>query len=124
MIFCCPFWLLCRPCFRPPDPPEVDGTPKPTDNSIEIEALPSFRWESDGAARAASNVEPEDCSICLSPFSPNDECRRMVNCQHCFHRECVDRWLKVKLHCPLCRGDPSPPKMREPTTVCGGESVA
>ncbi|GFY54507.1 hypothetical protein TNIN_399221 [Trichonephila inaurata madagascariensis] len=41
------------------------------------------------------------CSICL------DTCRRKkmksLPCKHEFHQICVDKWLKRKKKCPLCR---------------------
>jgi hypothetical protein len=41
----------------------------------------------------------EDCSICLSKLY-NIE---MLYCGHQFHTECINRWIKYKRTCPICR---------------------
>ncbi|KAL2342732.1 hypothetical protein Fmac_004017 [Flemingia macrophylla] len=47
---------------------------------------------------------PETCAVCLSEFEENDEIRRLPNCQHIFHRGCLDRWMDYYHRtCPLCR---------------------
>jgi len=40
-----------------------------------------------------------NCPICL------DENPDMVldNCNHAFHRTCIDQWLELSVLCPLCR---------------------
>lgn len=58
---------------------------------------------------AGSEFEPpgeEDCRclICLSNYVPGDECRKLNDCKHTFHRECIDEWLiHGRNSCPLCR---------------------
>lgn len=42
------------------------------------------------------------CSICLGKYQDNDELREL-SCTHCFHVECVDKWLKINASCPLCK---------------------
>ena len=44
-----------------------------------------------------------ECSICLSEY--NDESNiRLLKCEHGFHPECVDIWLKkYNNNCPVCR---------------------
>ncbi|KAF9378622.1 E3 ubiquitin-protein ligase znrf3 [Podila verticillata] len=44
------------------------------------------------------------CTICLCEYEPDDLLRQMP-CQHLFHKECVDEWLKLKRTCPLCKFD-------------------
>ncbi|KAK3219687.1 hypothetical protein Dsin_013657 [Dipteronia sinensis] len=42
------------------------------------------------------------CCICLARYADNDELREL-SCQHFFHVECVDKWLKINASCPLCK---------------------
>ncbi|KAG0264893.1 hypothetical protein BGZ95_003473 [Linnemannia exigua] len=56
-----------------------------------------------------NNVEEKDristsCSICLGEYEDLDELRHLP-CDHYFHQECVDEWLKLKRTCPLCLFD-------------------
>ncbi|KAI3812918.1 hypothetical protein L1987_17631 [Smallanthus sonchifolius] len=47
---------------------------------------------------------PESCAVCLYEFDAGDEIRRLTNCQHVFHRLCLDRWMDHNQKtCPLCR---------------------
>ena len=42
------------------------------------------------------------CSICLGQLE-NSQFKYKLPCGHTFHRDCIDRWLKVKPNCPYCR---------------------
>ncbi|KAI7829602.1 hypothetical protein BC939DRAFT_12639 [Gamsiella multidivaricata] len=44
------------------------------------------------------------CSICLCDYEDLEELRHLP-CDHYFHKECVDEWLKLKRTCPLCKYD-------------------
>lgn len=44
------------------------------------------------------------CAICLVEFEDGDELVEL-RCNHRFHGECVDSWLRVDVVCPLCRAD-------------------
>lgn len=50
-------------------------------------------------------VDPLDrCQICLSEYENNEIVRKLSNCNHFYHRDCVDNWLlNGKNSCPLCR---------------------
>lgn len=42
-------------------------------------------------------------AICLEVFSDLDIVRRL-NCEHVFHRQCIDLWLqRQRVDCPLCK---------------------
>jgi len=44
-----------------------------------------------------------ECPICLDTFKPNEYYRKL-NCNHCFHKRCIDRWFKTDhSECPMCR---------------------
>jgi hypothetical protein len=53
--------------------------------------------------------EQTDCVICMGDLDLEDPQKRAVTpCSHCFHKECLDRWMDVKMECPTCRA-PLPP---------------
>ncbi|ELQ76571.1 ubiquitin---protein ligase [Trachipleistophora hominis] len=50
-----------------------------------------------------SNRPFESCLICMDEFTNESVCR-VLRCNHNFHKECVDPWLKTKSsRCPYCR---------------------
>jgi hypothetical protein len=45
-----------------------------------------------------------DCSICYEGIDIRDRHGYMLApCDHLFHRECLVRWMDVKMECPTCR---------------------
>jgi hypothetical protein len=65
--------------------------------AVELEQLSP--QESEEKDRIATT-----CSICLCEYEDLDELRHLP-CDHYFHQECVDEWLKLKRTCPLCLFD-------------------
>ncbi|OUZ99133.1 zinc finger protein [Macleaya cordata] len=47
--------------------------------------------------------ETQSCSICLSTLQDEEKVKVLPNCNHCYHPECVDKWLSTQSSCPLCR---------------------
>ena len=52
----------------------------------------------------------ETCAVCLNKLKMEDEVRELMNCDHVFHKECIDKWLEHGHEnendyqtCPLCR---------------------
>lgn len=41
------------------------------------------------------------CPICLDYFGSGDMLRVMP-CKHKYHKDCLDKWLKIKATCPIC----------------------
>jgi len=74
----------------------------------ELRALPCHDFVKPAEAEAAGG----DCAVCLEAFEPGDRCRRLPRCEHSFHAECVDSWLRKSAACPVCRADvvDRPPK--------------
>ncbi|KAK6129709.1 hypothetical protein DH2020_036575 [Rehmannia glutinosa] len=52
----------------------------------------------------AISGEDAVCCICLAKYANNDELRELP-CSHFFHKECVDKWLKINASCPLCKAE-------------------
>lgn len=50
-------------------------------------------------------TEYESCSICMENFSSNSIVRKINNCGHIFHVDCVDTWFETNIRCPVCRID-------------------
>ncbi|CAB4280147.1 unnamed protein product [Prunus armeniaca] len=49
--------------------------------------------------------KPNDntCPICLSEYQSKETLRTIPKCNHYFHANCVDKWLRLNATCPLCR---------------------
>ncbi|KAF7635733.1 RING-type domain-containing protein, partial [Meloidogyne graminicola] len=45
----------------------------------------------------------ECCSICLDEFKLNERAQQLIQCNHIFHKKCIQKWLKKNSTCPLCR---------------------
>ncbi|XVF12971.1 hypothetical protein REPUB_Repub08aG0166500 [Reevesia pubescens] len=41
------------------------------------------------------------CSICLSEYKAKETIRTIPDCDHYFHANCIDEWLKLNAACPL-----------------------
>ncbi|KAK9716616.1 hypothetical protein RND81_06G245600 [Saponaria officinalis] len=81
-------------------PEPVLARPDSTSAALIREMLPS-EWVSVGPGPARPGG---CCAVCLYEYEEGEEIRRMRNCQHMFHRSCVDRWIEHdKDTCPLCR---------------------
>lgn len=51
------------------------------------------------------------CVICLGNLAAWDKVRKLGNCTHGFHVECIDKWVDSgRVSCPLCRADLLPIK--------------
>ncbi|CAG9322544.1 unnamed protein product [Blepharisma stoltei] len=42
------------------------------------------------------------CSICLVNMEKGEMAKLLPKCNHSYHAECIDQWLKAKKTCPLC----------------------
>ncbi|PQQ11689.1 RING-H2 finger protein ATL39-like [Prunus yedoensis var. nudiflora] len=69
----------------------------------------SFRYTKNQAI--ATNTDSE-CSICLGEFKDWEKCRQL-ECEHAFHEECIDQWLRKKIQCPLCRATVSSVQLKQ-----------
>ncbi|MQL95558.1 hypothetical protein Taro_028228 [Colocasia esculenta] len=62
----------------------------------ELASLPTFLYPAGTAS--------ENCVVCLAQFQEDQRVRTLPQCNHCFHVECVDHWLRqYSGTCPLCR---------------------
>jgi hypothetical protein len=42
------------------------------------------------------------CTICLTEFEIGDK-KSTLPCMHSFHSKCIERWIKKKKYCPICK---------------------
>jgi hypothetical protein len=47
----------------------------------------------------------ENCLICMENYKINEYKRVLPDCKHYFHKKCIDKWLKKKSSCPICRAE-------------------
>ncbi|CAH2070156.1 unnamed protein product [Thlaspi arvense] len=59
-----------------------------------------------GESKRLPKIDDATCSICLSEYEPKETLRTIPPCQHCFHADCIDEWLKLNGTCPVCRNSP------------------
>lgn len=46
--------------------------------------------------------EAEVCVVCLADFAAGQNLRSLP-CQHRYHQQCIDPWLRRVSECPLCK---------------------
>jgi len=50
-------------------------------------------------------INKECCNICCEDYITGQYKRTLPACKHIFHKKCVDKWLKSKSNCPICRNE-------------------
>ena len=46
---------------------------------------------------------PNGCTICNQNYELGQVVRKMTNCPHFFHQQCIDIWFASNSTCPICR---------------------
>jgi hypothetical protein len=54
--------------------------------------------------RLVSDTE-HACAICQDALTADQEGRKLNQCGHWFHKQCIDTWFERDVHCPVCRHD-------------------
>ncbi|XP_046803808.1 RING-H2 finger protein ATL58-like [Lucilia cuprina] len=44
-----------------------------------------------------------NCQICNNLMAENDDCLNITNCNHSFHRSCIEFYLTNNTECPICK---------------------
>jgi len=60
-----------------------------------------------GASRKVPGLNDGSCPICLSNFKAKETLWCIPDCQHCFHADCIDKWLRMNGTNPLCHTSPA-----------------
>ncbi|KAK9293081.1 hypothetical protein L1049_021065 [Liquidambar formosana] len=64
--------------------------------------------------RGAQRAENSVCIVCMNCMEASHEIRKLCNCSHVFHRECLDAWIdQGQVACPLCRSKLLPERREE-----------
>ncbi|KAK1373964.1 RING-type E3 ubiquitin transferase [Heracleum sosnowskyi] len=71
-------------------------------NADAVDCIPIFLHESI-VVGSTGKYEKEECTICLGLFEDGEKVKVLPVCLHVYHSGCVDKWLKNKSSCPLCR---------------------
>ncbi|WRX17067.1 zinc finger protein [Theobroma cacao] len=53
-----------------------------------------------------SRPNDDTCTICLSDYKAKEIIRTIPDCDHYFHADCIDKWLRLNASCPVCRNTP------------------
>lgn len=93
-----------------------------------------------GSRILESSAVPADtiCAVCQDHESPRDSPRHrdisgstvtngwrlLTNCQHNFHKDCIDRWFEGHVVCPVCRADIRTASQQQGSSQSVAESVA
>ncbi|WOL16299.1 hypothetical protein Cni_G25086 [Canna indica] len=62
-----------------------------------VASLPVFVY------RSEEHEHGLECVVCLSAMEEDESGRRLPECKHAFHVDCIDMWLMSHATCPICR---------------------
>ncbi len=71
---------------------KVSGNPSSLAN---FSLLPTYTY------KQTSDVNVEECMICLDKYEPNCKVTHLL-CSHKYHTECIRKWLSNNSNCPFC----------------------
>ncbi len=54
----------------------------------------------DASLRRVLFTRGAECAVCLGP---HERTAAELTCGHSFHRQCIERWLRISANCPICR---------------------
>lgn len=70
---------------------------------LDQSTIETYKKMEFGESRRLPGTNGIVCPICLSEYKSKETVRFIPECEHCFHVECIDVWLKMHGSCPLCR---------------------
>ena len=79
-------------------PAEPRGCPRAVVDAIPRVVFGSEEWDS-----GKWSVEDESCSVCIDAFERGETLLCLPECQHAFHKDCIEGWLAQNTTCPNCR---------------------
>lgn len=67
-----------------------------------------------GKSRRVTKKDVErECGICFTNYAERELIRELPDCKHHYHQRCLDKWLKKKGQCPMCRKNLCEEKVKE-----------
>ncbi|KAK8616649.1 hypothetical protein V6N13_116619 [Hibiscus sabdariffa] len=85
---------------------KISLTERQTQTSVIGGGLPQ------STRRRLPNPNDNVCCICLCQYEASEMLKAIPNCNHFFHVDCIDQWLKLNATCPICRD-----KLEEPASL-------
>jgi len=67
-----------------------------------LSEIERFDWPPPRTRGGRTTTTQTQCMICLGEFELGNDCRRFP-CNHIFHVECGDEWLRRCTDCPICK---------------------
>ncbi|KAK8581091.1 hypothetical protein V6N13_144133 [Hibiscus sabdariffa] len=64
-----------------------------------------------------------ECAVCLCEVVEGERARLLPKCNHGFHVECIDMWLKSHTTCPLCRNSVVAVEGENSSSAMSGDEV-
>jgi hypothetical protein len=75
-------------------------------NSLEpIIVRPSEQQIENASSIVEVSNSQNSCAICQEHMNPNDRIRRLNQCRHMFHNQCIMTAFQSSVRCPVCRHD-------------------
>ena len=95
-------WVCRLPPFssRPRLLPHAPSGP-PAPQGLDLNAISNLPIILHRASSA--NPNEGECAICLGIFQDGEKVKVLPDCNHRYHSECIDEWLRTQSSCPLCR---------------------
>ncbi|CAI0392870.1 unnamed protein product [Linum tenue] len=101
-------FVFCFLKFCPASPEQGTDRRSESNRKAAVEQVlatfPEFTYGADESPAPTSCSFSAVCSICLEEYEVGDCLRVLPNCDHVFHRGCIDLWLSTRSSsCPICR---------------------
>lgn len=71
------------------------------DISKLVSFIPVFTVKENNKSKEGNNNK---CAICISDFEVGEK-KSTLPCMHCFHYNCIEKWIKRQKCCPICKFD-------------------
>jgi hypothetical protein len=74
--------------------------------SDPVIVAPTAEQINNGSALQTSlGIADISCAVCQQNVTSGEIIRRLLPCNHQYHKDCIDTWFQRNVHCPVCRHD-------------------